>query len=62
MKRNNFDAFEKQGRELIRLALKLDSNFKLEDGEDQKERSSLIRARRNSIMALDALIKVVSTL
>lgn len=62
MKLRKVDVFERNGHELFNLALKLDSNSKLEDAGDHLERSPLSRARHDTIVALGALIRAVAVL
>jgi len=62
MKQKDIDVFEHNGQELVKLALRLDKGVKLEEVEGRKNRSFICRARSDSIMAMEAIIKVVSLL
>lgn len=62
MKRKEIDVFETRGRELLNLALKLDSDLKLEHIGGRLERSLLCQARHEAITALSAVIRAVSVL
>jgi hypothetical protein len=62
MKQRNIDIFEHSGHDLFNLALKLDSNSKMEEIGGRKERSPVCRARHDAIVAMGALIRVVTVL
>lgn len=62
MKQRSIDVFECTGKELVNLALKLDSSNKMEENGGRKERSPICRARHDAIMALGSLIRVVAVL
>jgi len=62
MRQRKVDTFERSGQELFNLALKLDSNSKMEEVGGRKERSPTCRARHDAIVAMGALIRVVTVL
>jgi len=62
MKQRKFEMFERNGQELLNLALKLDSNNKMEEINGRKELPPLCRARHDAIMAMGSLIRVVTVL
>ena len=62
MKQKKVDIFERSGQELFNLALKLDSNNKMEEVGGRKERPPICRVRHDAIVAMGALIRVVAVL
>lgn len=62
MKERKVDVFERNGHELVSLALQLDSSAKPEGVEGRKERSPVCRARHDTIVALEALILALAVL
>lgn len=62
MKQRKIDLFERNGRELVNLALKLEPNSKMEEIGGRKERSPMCQARHDAIVAMGALIRVVTAL
>ena len=62
MKPKSINAFEQSGQDLLNLALKLDSNNKMEELGGQKKLPPVLRARHDAIMAMGTMIRVVSIL
>jgi len=62
MKQRDVDVFDRRGRELLNLAIKLEARGKLRATEGQKDHTLISQSRQMTIVALDALIRVVSAL
>ena len=62
MKQRKIDVFERNGHDLLNLALELDSNNKMVEAEGRRERSPTCRARHDAIVAMGALIRAVTAL
>ena len=62
MKQRDVDVFDRRGRELLNLAIKLEARGKLRATEGQKEHALISQSRQVAIVALDALIRLVSAL
>lgn len=62
MKQRKVDMFERNGHELVNLALKIDSSNQMEGIGDRQGRSPVCIACHDTIVALDTLIRAVTVL